>query len=147
MAIFLFQDDPCGIGGPSDPSGPCSGSYLPSDAGKGAFDGLTSGDVIPSLLAAGVVVVAVLFAVFMARKVGLFFSGRAEAREAAELMDKEASDRLAKGWNTRKNMEDFGEAIVGARRRQREDEEADMQDDMEDDMEQLDWDGDREAQR
>lgn len=75
----MFQStsatSPCGIGGSQTQSGPCTGTYGPSDVGSHVFDGISASHVVGGLLAAGAIVAAVIFAVFLARKVGRFFNG------------------------------------------------------------------------
>lgn len=65
----------CGLGAPAG-SGPCTGTISPSQAGKGVFDGLSTVPVVQSLLAAAVILAAVIFAVWIVRKVATFFQTR-----------------------------------------------------------------------
>lgn len=72
---MYMQSSPCGIGGPQDPGGPCTGTIGPKDAGGHVFDGVSITGVTGATIAAGLLLAGVLFAVFVARFVGRFFSG------------------------------------------------------------------------
>jgi hypothetical protein len=66
---------PCGIGGTSVSGGPCSGTYMVSQAGQDAFSLVDKVPVVSTLIAAGVIVAGVLFVLFIVRKVAGFFGG------------------------------------------------------------------------
>jgi hypothetical protein len=70
---------PCGIGGPSNPGGPCTGVLNPSDAGSGAFAGLSVSPAIAGVIAAGAILAFLIFTVWAVRKVGTFFDSNRRA--------------------------------------------------------------------
>lgn len=135
---------PCGIGGPSTPSGPCTGTYSPSDAGSGVFNGI--GDLAVSathaLLAAGVIIAGLLFAIWAVRKVAKFFGGDKPAKGlyeqdsafwaaagAADLAsrnkDADAADNMRDAWGSEFDHEAYGRAY--------NDRDGETEDDTEDD--------------
>lgn len=74
----------CGIGTPQGYTGPCNGHYPANDAGAGVFAGVHSAPVVGAVVACGALVAVLLFAVFVSRSVGGFFSERKRlARERA----------------------------------------------------------------
>lgn len=158
--FFSPAGSPCGIGGPSNPGGPCTGTIGPSDAGKGAFDLLSSASIIHAILAAGAVIAGVIFAIWIVRKVAKFFDGKkasvkclteqddefwrkvGEADRAARDPDERAGDAMKESFNRDFDFEGFGRAYGES--------DADSEDDEEDDrLEELDYEdqerGDRAA--
>jgi hypothetical protein len=121
---------PCGIGGPSNPGGPCTGVLNPSDAGSGAFAGLSVSPAIAGVIAAGAILAFLIFTVWAVRKVGTFFDSnrRANLSLAGEPGTMEWDDKF---WNdrgqedrARREDADFGDLS---------DAEDDTEDDTEDD--------------
>jgi hypothetical protein len=86
---MFFPD--CGLGGPQNPGGPCTGTYGPGDAGGHVFDGISAAPVTTSLLAAGVLLAGLIFVVWIVSKVGRFF-GRDDS-EDADFSDDALRDR------------------------------------------------------
>lgn len=117
---MFFPD--CGIGSPTDGTGPCTGTYAgqASEAGKGVFDHLSATSIVAAVIAAGVLIAAVFFAAWLAKKVGGFFgaapvkglteqddefwraAGDADRSSgAAASADKRAADNLAGSYSSR----------------------------------------------
>ena len=70
---MFYQD--CGIGGPQNPGGPCTGTYGPGDAGGHVFDGISAAPATSALIAAGALLVGLIFVVWIVAKLGRFFGG------------------------------------------------------------------------
>lgn len=124
---------PCGIGGPQNPGGPCSGTYynqLASQAGNHVFDGVHTGNVVLALLAAGAIVAGVFFARWIVGKVGGFFQHKRELAEA----DERAAANLRKSWQKTVDYADLGQKLheYGGYDDAEDDAEADSEDDAED---------------
>lgn len=79
-----MADSDCGIGTPAGYTGPCNGRFKASDAGAGQIGTLHSAPVVSALVGCGALLAALLFAVFVSRAVGGFFSGRNAARLARQ---------------------------------------------------------------
>lgn len=77
---MFYQD--CGIGGPQNPGGPCTGTYGPGDAGGHVFDGISAAPVTSALLGAGVLLAGLIFVVWIVATVGRFF-GRGKDADAS----------------------------------------------------------------
>lgn len=76
--FFQTTPPPCGLGGSQNQSGPCTGTYTgtPSSAGSGVFDGISTSGPTGALLAAGVILVGLLFAYWATRRVATFFGAK-----------------------------------------------------------------------
>lgn len=146
----MYFDD-CGLGSDPNAPGPCTGSYggVPgqaSQAGKGAFVGVSARGPIAALLAAGVILVGVMFAVWVCRRVGRFF-GEVRKRRAGDLRRVD-SEKWVEDWEKRFDFADLGGRVsdlengfryddaLGLSVDAEEDREADTEDDGQDDEEQ-----------
>lgn len=75
-----MSTSPCGLGGPTDPSGPCSGTIAANQAGGAVFTNISNGSVIGALLGAALLLAGLVFVVWVVRKVAGFFGSAAENR-------------------------------------------------------------------
>lgn len=92
----MLSPSPCGIGGLSNPSGPCVGTYSMTGI-EAAINQLSSSSVIAGLLGGASILAAIGFAVFAAYLVGRFFGRDQEKRSPDEL----ASDRIKRRYERR----------------------------------------------
>jgi hypothetical protein len=125
------SSSPCGIGGPSNPDGSCTGT-IGQEASEGLgqiLQGLSPTSIAGALIAAAVILAAVLFARWGARKVGSFFG----QREAALKREQEAADRLRDDYRRNTDFADLGQKLHDAG--EWCDREDDREDDVEDDVE------------
>lgn len=91
----MFMLPPCGMGGESDSTGPCTGSYSPGDAGRGLFSGIDIHGIVLAILGAGLLIVGLLFTIWVVRKVARFFKGY-EAGETSGAVALSAYDQGVK---------------------------------------------------
>ena len=138
----MFPD--CGLGSDHAQGGPCTGYYgNPSDAGAGVFSSISSGPVVGSFLVAALLLAVVVFTVWVARVVGVFFGERAARVEAEERAAQRLADRFERRFDLDRYLrecsnldscereDDLGRSVVAD-----DDREADTEDDGEDDREQ-----------
>lgn len=138
----MFPD--CGLGGDQLQGGPCTGYYgNPSDAGAGVFSHISAGPVVGSFLAAGILLAAVVFAVWIARTVGAIFGIRKRRRELDERAAQRLADRFERRFDLDRYTREYGlagdfsrEDSLGLSVVEDDDREADTEDDGEDDREQ-----------
>lgn len=123
---------PCGIGGQAVGGGPCTGTYRPDQAGQDAFNGISAGPVVNTLIAAAVILAGVIFVIWAVRRVAAFARGTGSATYVrGEPGTMEYDDKfwaaVGRSANARTPDADFG------------DMEADTEADTEDDVERLEY--------
>lgn len=127
---------PCGLGGPTTSTGPCTGVINPSDAGSGVFSGLSSASAVSAIIAAGAIIAGLFFAVWAVRKVGRFFDAkRANARALEPQPGTMEWDDNFWAERGREDRASRGDADFG----DLSDAEDDTEDDMEDDTAELEY--------
>lgn len=96
-----MQTSPCGLGGPANPTEPCTGTYGPSQAGTGVFASLSASPVASAIVAAGLLIAGVLFAVFISRMVGRFFGKSDAETDITKHKDFKAAEKLRADYEYR----------------------------------------------
>lgn len=127
----MFQTSSCGLGGPTNPDGPCSGSYQPKDAGSHVFDGLSSASAVKGIIGAGAIIAGLLFVFFCVYAVSKFFGKKDKAANNGKLVADPNTDLSAAEAHARSYYGKFydPEKVRPA---------ADYEDDSEDDSEESD---------
>ena len=125
------QLPPCGIGGASNNGGPCSGTYMPSQAGQDSFSKINALPVASAIIAAGFILAGVLFALWAVYKVGRFFGHK--KKSPFDSMPKQTTDEVLR-QEAGKSMpdaefSDYGNGVDGSH------DDSDAEDDAEDDSE------------
>lgn len=123
------QLPPCGIGGLSVQGGPCTGTYTAAQAGQDAFSLIDKYPVVSTLIAAGVLLVGVLFVVWIVRKVASFFGGGTASGGEPGTMEWDDKFWAARGREANASRPDADFS----------DTEDDSEDDREDDSPVLDY--------
>ena len=144
----------CGIGTPQDQQGSCTGTLFPSDAGKGVFDGISASPVASAFAGAGLLMAAILFAVFLSHAVGGFFGkkrkpsrgGRSSFSAAVEQHMREHPESEAFSAVMKEHQREHGDVERGDAndldRVCSDDVEMDREDDTEEGLDDADWDTD-----
>ena len=84
---------PCGLGGPVDPGGPCSGSYFPPQLASKILDWIVPDGAIGAVVGAGAIVAGLLFAIWAVGRVAGFFGNHAPgASRGVGVVDDSADD-------------------------------------------------------
>src|SRR6185437_4447871 len=151
----LVVSDPtsssCGIGTPGDQQGSCTGTLFPSDAGKGVFNGISASPVASAFVGAGLLMAAILLAVFLSQAVGGFFGkkrkrpgrGRSSFSAALAAHMREHPGSEAFSDVVRDHVREHGDAERGdvndLDRQCLDDVEMDREDDTEEGLDDFDW--------
>lgn len=144
----MFATSPCGIGGPTNPDGPCTGT-LGQQASSGLgqiLQGVSGMSIVAALLAAAAILAGIFFVRWGATKVAAYFDAReAEARRLQNAADAEerAAKRLADDYRRNTDFADLGQKLHEAGGF-----DDDAEDDFEDDVERddaLEYDSERRA--
>jgi len=131
----------CGIGTPQGYTGPCNGRYQAKDAGAGIMPALHAAPVESALVAAGVLIAVLLFAVFLSRAVSGFFSGAKEVRRARRRAGSSRKFSAVAAEHLREHPEALqrGDSTDLDRA---EDTELDAEDDRESEIDEQEWETD-----
>ncbi|MGC1548999.1 MAG: hypothetical protein WA777_10760 [Rhodanobacter sp.] len=120
----------CGLGGSSNTSGPCTGTYSLSSL-PSSLSGLQGSAVVRAFVAGAAIYVAVGFALFAVYVVARIFSQRRKAAAARRAGDVRAEDKLYRSYYRNFDMEDFGQRMADAHDDAEDSDEDDTPEDAE----------------